>query len=183
MTIGPSVVSLLEKYDATGRPRACYAEYLSAAWRMRLRVVNVHWPHHMSNWGCLYQILRANFDEMASEAVPNPPKPLDGDGKVEYLSGKRVIEVSYDKDKGRVEVLYTDALSGQWDRVAAETVIAADGLNSSVRQILKVPTRREYAGYIGWRGTVPEKLLSRQTIAYFSNRLNFSLLKGMYFIR
>jgi 2-polyprenyl-6-methoxyphenol hydroxylase-like FAD-dependent oxidoreductase len=183
VTIGPSVVALLNKYDATGRPASIFAEYMSLAWRKRLRVINRPYPHHMSNWGCLYLILRANFDGMKSETVPEPPAPRKGDGAVEYRPGKRAVGVSYDKRKGVVTVTYIDVTTGEEGSVSAETVIAADGVHSSVARILQVPVRKDYAGYIAWRGTVPEARLSPATIEYFSNRLNFSLLKGTYFIR
>ncbi|KAL8770432.1 MAG: hypothetical protein Q9209_003858 [Squamulea sp. 1 TL-2023] len=182
VTIGPSVVSILNKYDATGRPAAIHAGYMSVAWRKRLRVVDRPSPRHMSNWGCLYLILRANFDGMSSETVPEPPAPKEGDGTVEYRRGKRVIGLSYDKDKGRVTVQYVDMITGVEDSVSADTVLAADGVHSSIAKILQVPRRKEYSGYIGWRGTCPEHLLSPETIEYFSDRLNFTILKGTYFI-
>jgi flavin-dependent dehydrogenase len=137
----------------------------------------------MSNWGCLYLILRANFDGFESQTVPQPPAPKETDGLVEYRPGKRVTGVTYDKDKGLVHVEYVDVLKGDIGSVSSEMVIAADGVHSTVRKILQVPTRRDYAGYIGWRGTVPEALLSKETVEYFSNRLNFTLMKGTYFIR
>lgn len=183
VSIGPTVVSLLEKYDATGRPAAIRSQFLSIAWRKWLRIFNMVWPHNMSNWGCLYLILRANFDGMSSSAVPEPPPSKDGDGEVEYRAGKRVIGLSYDETTSLVEVRFMDVVSGQEDCIISDFVIAADGVHSTVRKLLQVPTRRNYAGYIGWRGTVPEKLLSKSTIEYFSNRLNFTVLKGTYFIR
>lgn len=183
VTIGPSVVALLNKYDATGRPAAIFAERMSLAWRKRLRVINRPHPHHMSNWGCLYLILRANFDGLKSETVREPPGPKKGDGLVEYRPGKRVVGLTYEQKEGMVTVRFVDVLTGEEGHVSAGTVVAADGVHSTVARILKVPTRKEYAGYIAWRGTVPERLLSPETIEYFSNRLNFSLLKGMYFIR
>lgn len=113
VTIGPSVVSLLNKYDTTGRPAAIFAEYISVAWRKRLRVLNRPSPRHMSNWGCLYLILRANFDGLKSAAVPEPPTSKEGDGMVEYRPGKRAIGLNYDKAKGRVTVQYVDVTSGE----------------------------------------------------------------------
>jgi 2-polyprenyl-6-methoxyphenol hydroxylase-like FAD-dependent oxidoreductase len=183
VSIGPSVVALLRKYDATGRPAAIPTRFLSAAWRTRLRVVNTVWNHNMSNWGCLYLILRANFDGLKSEAVPEPPAPKPGDGNVEYMPGKRATGLQYEREKGIVRVQYLDAVTGEEGSVSAEMVIAADGVHSTVRKILAVPTREEYAGYIAWRGTVPERLLSQATVDYFTDRLNFTLLKGTYFIR
>ncbi|KAI0139917.1 FAD binding domain-containing protein [Hypoxylon sp. NC0597] len=182
VSIGKTVVSILDKYDATGRPAAIPAEYMSAAWRQRRRVANTTWRHNMSNWGTLYLILRANFDGLKSACVPNPPEPKPTDGKVEYHAGKQVYGVSYDRDEGLVTVSYADVTTGEKDSISAEMVIAADGVHSTVRKLMQAPTRKEYSGYIGWRGTVPERLLSKDTIEYFSNRLNFSLLGGHYFI-
>lgn len=183
VSIGPTVVSLLERYDATGRPAAIPAKYMSAAWRKRLRVANTTWPHNMSNWGCLYLILRANFDGLVSEAVPSPPPPKLSDGCVEYCAGKRVVGVSYDGAAGKVTVRFVDAVSGEEGSVVADTVVAADGVHSTVRRLMHVPIRRMYAVYVGWRGTVPEHLLTPGTVEYFSNRLNFTFMRGTYFIR
>lgn len=183
VSIGPSVVHLLDKYDATGRPSSIPSTYLSAAWHKRLRVVNTKWHHNMSNWGCLYLVLRANFDGLKSEMVPNPPGPRSGDGIADYRPGKRVVDLVYDKKAQQVHVHFVDVRTGEKDKVSSGLVIAADGVHSTVRQLLGVPVRQQYAGYIGWRGTVPERLLEPSTIEYFYNRLNFSILKGMYFIR
>lgn len=176
-------MALLNRYDTTGRPAAIPARFVSVAWRKWLRVLDVDLPRHMSNWGCLYLILRANFDGFISEAVPTPPAPRDGDGKVEYRSGKRVTGLSYEVDKGAVDVRLVHVSTGEEESISAEIVIGADGVHSTVRKILHVPVRNEYAGYIAWRGTVPESVLSKETVEYFSNRLNFSLMKGTYCIR
>ncbi|KAL8660729.1 MAG: hypothetical protein Q9202_006279 [Teloschistes flavicans] len=168
VTIGPSVVSLLNKFDTTGRAAAIPARRVSVAWRKRLLVFNRPSPRSISNWRCLKLILHANFDGMESETVPEPPQM--GDGNVEYRSGKRVFGVSYDKDKGRITVQYVGVVTGEKNSVGAAIVIIADSVHSSVRKILQVPTRNDYAGYIGWRGTVSEHLLSQETIEYFSDR-------------
>ncbi|KAK3299638.1 uncharacterized protein B0H64DRAFT_355857 [Chaetomium fimeti] len=180
--IGPSVVSLFDKYDATGRPSAIPARFLSVAWRKHLRIINHPAPRHMSNWGTLYLILRANFDGKTSEMVPDAPPPRKGDGEVAYRPGKRAMGLRYSKDEGIVHVEFEDVKTGEKDTISAETVIAADGVHSTVRKILHVPSEKKYSGYIGWRGTVPERLLSPETVEYFSNRLNFSLMNGTYCI-
>jgi 2-polyprenyl-6-methoxyphenol hydroxylase-like FAD-dependent oxidoreductase len=137
----------------------------------------------MSNWGCLYLVLRANFDGLKSEMVPNPPGPRPGDGIADYRPGKRVVDLVYDKRAQQVHVHFVDATTGEKGKVSSGLVIAADGVHSTVRQLLGISVRQQYAGYIGWRGTVPERLLQPSTIEYFYDRLNFSILKGMYFIR
>ena len=137
----------------------------------------------MSNWGTLYLILRANFDGKTSEMVPDPPSPRKGDGKVEYRPGKRATGLRYSQEEGIVHVEFEDVKTGERNNVSAEMVIAADGVHSTVRKLLKVPSEKKYSGYIGWRGTVAERLISPETVEYFSNRLNFSLMKGTYSIR
>ncbi|KEY75315.1 hypothetical protein S7711_11268 [Stachybotrys chartarum IBT 7711] len=115
----------VEKCDATGRPAAIPARFISIAWRKFLRLLNHPVPRNMSNWGCLYLILRANFD-------------------------------GHDVGDG------------------------ADA--ASAGRFLNVPAEKQYSGYIGWRGTVPGRLVSKETIEYFSNRPNFSLMSGTYSI-
>jgi 2-polyprenyl-6-methoxyphenol hydroxylase-like FAD-dependent oxidoreductase len=183
VSIGPSVVHLLDKYDATGRPAAIPSTFLSVAWHKQLRVLNMKWRHNMSNWGCLYLILRANFDGLKSEMVPNPPGPIAGDGIADYQAGKRVVNLVYDNKGQKVHVHFVDVTTGEKGSISSGLVIAADGVHSTVRQLLGIPVRQQYAGYVGWRGTVPERLLAPSTIQYFLDRLNFSVLKGMYFIR
>ena len=183
VAIGPSVTALLEKYDATGRPAAIPTGFISFAWRKRLRIFNKVWPHHMSNWGCLYLILRANFDGMKSEAVPNPPGPKDGDGKAEYWPGKRVTGLDYDRERGIVTTHFIDVSTGESGSLSAEMVIGADGVRSTVRKILQTPTKVDYAGYSAWRGTVPESQVSEATVDYFSNRVYISITKGSYFVK
>lgn len=77
---------------------------------------------------------------------------------------------------------FEDVTTGEKERMGAEVVIAADGVHSTVRKILGAGEDKKYSGYIGWRGTVPEHMVSPETVEYFSNRLNFSLMKGTYAI-
>lgn len=45
----------------------------------------------------------------------------------------------------------------------ADLVIATDGPSSKIRRILLPDVERKYVGYIGWRGTVHEKEISRES--------------------
>ncbi|KFA52981.1 hypothetical protein S40293_11358, partial [Stachybotrys chartarum IBT 40293] len=154
----------VEKCDATGRPAAIPARFISIAWRKFLRLLNHPVPRNMSNWGCLYLILRANFD---GHDV--------GDGADAASAG-------YDKVQALVHVKYVDVVTGDEGSVSAETVIGTNGVHWTVRRFLNVPAEKQYSGYIGWRGTVPGRLVSKETIEYFSNRPNFSLMSGTYSI-
>ena len=132
----------------------------------------------------MYRILRANFDGLASDAVPVPPPARKGDGKAEYLSGSRVTKLQHNKgeDHGAMTVWYVDG-DGKTDSIVADLVIGADGLHSTVRNLVHTPAaRKEYSGYVAWRGTVPENEVSPQVAAYFEQRMTLNLLSRSYIV-
>lgn len=108
---------------------------------------------------------------------------MSSDGRASYRAGQRVVGLAYDEAAGKVKVRFVDVVRGNGGSIVADTVIAADGVHSTVRKLMQVPVRRMYSGYIGWRGTVPEHALTRGTIEYFSDRSNFTYMQGSYFIR
>lgn len=132
----------------------------------------------------MYRILRANFDGLASDAVPVPPPPRKNDGKAEYFSGRRVTKLQHNKgeDHGAMTVWYVDE-DGKTDAIVADLVIGADGLHSTVRSMVHTTAaRKEYSGYVTWRGTVPENEVSPQMAAYFERRMTLNLLSRSYIV-
>ncbi|KAI1333144.1 hypothetical protein F5Y16DRAFT_393545 [Xylariaceae sp. FL0255] len=101
---------------------------------------------------------------MASPACPNPPPSLPKDGKVSYLSGKRVSAFEY--IPGKVAVRYVDVQTDEETTLSGDVLISADGIHSTVRRLVNAPTLERYAGYVSWRGTVPERELSEETCHY-----------------
>jgi 2,6-dihydroxypyridine 3-monooxygenase len=61
----------------------------------------------------------------------------------------------FDQDAGQVEVRLS---SGR--REVCDLLVCADGASSTARGLLLPEVRPTYAGYVGWRGTVPEADLS-----------------------
>ncbi len=180
--LGASVVEFLAKYDATGLPNAVPARFTAFATRSWPWVLNFVSPRQMSSWGLLYRVLRANFDAQASPAIPVPPAPREGDGHGEYRRGKRVTGLQYDEQAGTVKVRFLDVTSKEEGSIDADMVIGADGVHSTVRELVQVPSEKEYAGYVAWRGTVPGAILSKETVQYFSNRVVASIMKRSYII-
>ncbi|KAI0913937.1 FAD binding domain protein [Ustulina deusta] len=150
---GQNVEEFLRRFDATGRNISITALLL-------------------------YRILRANFDHLVSTACPEPPQPSSEDGNAIYLTGKRVIGLEY--SHGTVKVYFEDVHSGKQETIDADLVIGADGVHSTVRKLVHAPTLKHYAGYVSWRGSVPEKLVSEDTAKYFENRLVFDLMSRTY---
>lgn len=106
----------------------------------------------LTNWNSLHCILRANFDGTTSKIVTEAPKSDDGDGRVQFRNGARVTDV---KDAGeKVRLQFEDTINHTTETMEADAVIAADGANSTIRRILMPEVKRQYAGFVTWRGTV-----------------------------
>lgn len=57
--------------------------------------------------------------------------------------------------------------------ITADRIIGADGASSSVRRLCEsTQTRRTYAGYVVWRGTVPEKIVSQLTYDALNQKIS-----------
>jgi 2-polyprenyl-6-methoxyphenol hydroxylase-like FAD-dependent oxidoreductase len=74
-----------------------------------------------------------------------------------YHNGFQLESLAQDEDG--VTACFKD---GRRER--ADLLVAADGIRSTVRQMLLPQARPEYAGYIAWRGLVEESALSERTL-------------------
>lgn len=104
-------------------------------------------PQILTSWSRLYQLLR--------EALPD----------TQYFNGWNLTHCR--NVAGGVEATFENG-----ETVAGDLLIAADGIRSTVRQMLLPTLAPQYAGYIAWRGLVDEKVLSdavlRDLFPYFS---------------
>ena len=107
-------------------------------------------PQVLTAWGRLYALLR--------EALP----------KDRYHCGKHLVDVHQTLDN--VTAVFADGTSAE-----AELLIAADGIRSSVRQLLAPEIAPQYAGYIAWRGLVEEGTLSAATHQQLFGHFGFCL--------
>lgn len=136
----------------------------------------------MTSWGFIYHRLRANFDGMKSGFCENPPEVKEeGDGDVKFDCGKAVTGLELLGEK--VRVVYDDLSGEKKDlSVLADLVIIANGANSSLRGKLFPDLKREYAGYVAFRGTVPESEVSEETKKVFDPRLSYYTYKNGYIL-
>lgn len=179
IAFGPAVEELLGQCDDTGVQNCTPAAATRIAYRKREDFKRTNTRRHQTSWGLLYRILRANFDGLVSDAVPNPPPNRPGDGRAEYHAGKRVTKLEY--NERAVTVAFVDQ-DGKEGSIAADFVIGADGMHSTVRTLLQAPTIKEYSGYVAWRGTVPETEVSPETARYFEHYTTLNLLKHTYIV-
>lgn len=102
-----------------------------------------------TSWGTFHRALLADF------------------GARDYHLGE--YAAGFDQDADRVEVRFA---SGRRER--AELAVFADGITSAARRRFSPATELQYAGYVGWRGAVPEQRLSADTFALLHDAITYS---------
>lgn len=145
-----------------------------------------------SSWEAIYFRLRANFDGLVSEYIPHPPpgsgaRPVNREGEREgrasYSLGKTVVGLQKNGDeKGDVVVESKDTQTGEGESREADLVVAADGPSSTVRQLFEPDAKRRYAGYCGWRGTLSEEEVSKETWKFLGDVVTFCKIERSYII-
>ena len=176
MSTGPNGKAFLELHDLDKRPYSfpCPGpQFVDSTGKVTRKL---KMPLNLTSWDTLYHRLRANFDGLSSGYCPDPPDHLETDGKAVYDLGKRVTAVTSNGEF--ITVSFDNLLSGGNRTCHANLVIAADGANSTVRGLLAPKVQPRYAGYVAWRGTVPEEDVSEETRTVFDKGLFVSSLSG-----
>ncbi|MHA6795187.1 FAD binding domain-containing protein [Pseudonocardia bannensis] len=62
------------------------------------------------------------------------------------------------------------------DRLHADLLVCADGINSAARSALLPEVAPCYSGYVAWRGTLPESALTGPTFAALSDAITYQVL-------
>jgi 2-polyprenyl-6-methoxyphenol hydroxylase-like FAD-dependent oxidoreductase len=135
---------------------------------------------HMTSWDLLYHLLRTNFNgtETPYARVPSSER---GDGNNTYEYGYTVSSISTPQSSLQGEEsldfsspvkIHLEHTSGQKSTTEADLVIAADGPSYFPS------ARRTYAGYVAWRGTVPEHQVSQACTDVFVEKFPFYHTKG-----
>lgn len=81
-----------------------------------------------------------------------------------------------------VSVRYRDLETGAEEDLQTSFLIAADGANSSVRRKIWQDVSPSYAGYVLWRGRVPEGQVSWQTREALQDKAVFQRLGNGYML-
>jgi 2,6-dihydroxypyridine 3-monooxygenase len=109
--------------------------------------------HHyrFSSWNTIYRALLPLFD---------PER---------YLLGHEVV--TFEQDTGGVSVTLADGL-----RARSDLLVCADGVSSVARARLLPDVAPSYAGYVAWRGTLPERNLSPATREAIDDAIIYQVL-------
>lgn len=132
---------------------------------------------HMTSWDLLYYLGRANFDQVDSRYLEGgkAPSRTSGQGEGKYEFGRKVTAISDAGEKVKIEYEDTrEDSKNQRSTIEADFLIAADGPSSQLRKML-IPgaADRKYAGYVAFRGTVPEDQISKAAEDVFVEKFTF----------
>lgn len=113
--------------------------------------------YHFSSWNTVYRHLLDAFD------------------RDRYVLGAEVTGRTEDCDG--VEVHFADGR-----RVQAELLVCADGVGSGFRQQLLPDVERTYAGYVAWRGMVPESDLDDAVAASLVDAITYHVYANSHIL-
>ncbi len=88
------------------------------------------------------------------------------DGAARYLHGHEMVEFTQDGE--RVEVNF-----GNGGSATVDLLVCPDGVGSTGRAKLQPQARPTYAGYVAWRGAVPERELTAATAALLGDAITY----------
>ena len=105
-------------------------------------------PQLMTSWGLLYRTLRSAFPaEHYYESSP----------LMEFSCGESGVSARF----------------GAGDVQRFDLLVGADGARSFVRQQILPEVKPRYAGYVAWRGVVPESEVDRALLRTFDDHFTF----------
>jgi 2-polyprenyl-6-methoxyphenol hydroxylase-like FAD-dependent oxidoreductase len=122
-----------------------------------------------SSWSTMFTKLKAEF-----------LSPKAGLGNTHFRERARVTDVTYDGHK--VEVVYEDTINRSKHTIAADLVIAADGSRSTIRSLVMPDVESEYAGYVAWRGDIPEATVPSTLKGLFEGKMAMSMAENSYIL-
>jgi 2-polyprenyl-6-methoxyphenol hydroxylase-like FAD-dependent oxidoreductase len=114
-------------------------------------------PQLMTSWGLLYSWFKKGFPEQS------------------YHLGQELQSVQ--QNEASVTSRFN---SGVED--SADLLIAADGFRSGIRAMFLPEVQPEYAGYVAWRGVVPESDLPGNVWRVFDDHFTFFEMQGSHIL-
>lgn len=155
LRLQPNLTEWLESRGVDVLPLTTFSQKMRHLGPSNTVVFEEDQPGHSSSWSTLYRGLKT----MAAD--------------VPYHLGETCVGFEETPDGVRV-----DFASGRQE--AADLVVFCDGIASTGRRILAPEAGLEYAGYVGWRGFVPESQLTPETRAVFENATVFVFSEGSH---
>lgn len=122
-----------------------------------------------SNWSTVRKLLAKSCTE-----------EIDGHGSVQIVWHTKVSKVVDHSDYIKV---VCHGPSNVENTIITRLVIAADGAHSAVRRCMLPDVRPIYAGYLAWRGRLPESEAPKELEGTLEGKLTTFMLDGSYILR
>jgi len=84
---------------------------------------------------------------------------------VDYFTGFELVRLR--DQNGKVTAMFNDG-----EERTADLLIGADGFNSVVRRYIAPDIHPRYAGYVAYRGLISESELTKEEVAFFSDKFS-----------
>jgi 2-polyprenyl-6-methoxyphenol hydroxylase-like FAD-dependent oxidoreductase len=170
--LGRDCQQFLKRHDNISEAFTLHSEKIQVLNQQGTTMMLVSAQRDIATWDALYYRLRANFDGYSSKYYPVVPSGKIDDGPAVYTSSTNVLDVTKASSGNEMVVTLENRGSNKTSTVHADLVVGADGPSSYIREKY-VPTAQEtYGGYIVWRGLVPERVLSAETVRDLSEHVN-----------
>lgn len=114
-------------------------------------------PYRFTAWNTLYRALGEALGDMA------------------YRRGHALV--GFDQDRDGVEARFANG-----HVACVDLLVCADGVASTARRRLLPGVEPVYSGYVGWRGTVSESVLSADAFDALSNAITYGLVEGSHIV-
>lgn len=113
--------------------------------------------YYFSSWNDVYRHLLAEF------------------GRERYLLGKEAL--SHWEDADSVKISFRDGTE-----VEAELLVCADGIGSAFRKALVPRVERQYAGYVAWRGMIPESSIDPEVASQLGDAITYGIFANSHIL-
>ena len=107
--------------------------------------------YQFSSWNTIYRSLLRNFAD------------------AHYHLDQEITDFS--QHNNQVQLTFANGMQR-----ATDLLVCADGISSTARTLLQPDAQPLYAGYVAWRGTVPESQLSAATFNTLKDAITYGLL-------
>jgi 2,6-dihydroxypyridine 3-monooxygenase len=131
------------------------------------------WIRFLNHDGSLRHEQRHRYRFSSWNTIYRSLLPLLGAGR--YLLGHEVVAFGQAGDT--VSVTLADG-----SRADADLLVCADGVSSAARARLIPGAAPSYAGYVAWRGTLPERSLSPVTRKAFDDAITYQVLADSHIL-
>jgi 2-polyprenyl-6-methoxyphenol hydroxylase-like FAD-dependent oxidoreductase len=173
---GQDVQDFFRRHDRTNTPLTVTSDqrlYLDKSGNV---IDRENKEQHMTSWNLLYHLLRANFDGVDSEYTKAPTSQAH-EGTTTYDYGHQFTGIN--SNNGKHLSIKAKTSTGDIVTINADLLVGADGPSSTIRKLIDPKVQRKYAGYVAWRGTVPENQVSQSAIDVFVKKFPFFHTEGV----